>query len=622
MYKLQIRDDEGRSTTVPFLRDEVTIGRKEGNTIRLTERNVSRVHARLTRKDDSIVIEDLSRYGVKVNGHRIDGTTDLKIGDSIEIGDYELAVLPDGHVTSNAVSQEDGAQSDEKDFDIGGETSLVQKMPSTTSERANVCKTGMLVALSTNLTGCEFPLTASAENVIGRTRENDLVIDHRSISRRHAKIVAEDDQYSIFDLGSANGIRINDEDYQQTALRRGDIVELGHVKLKWVEPGESFLYDSSMALDAASPSPLKSLFITGVLVVCAVIMGISYFGYFSQPPGSNTLSEGNSKVVESIENAKAGEEKPEPAQPQAQPSTAEQEIEPEKPAREDLAGANAPNKVPELLAKARTHVQARHWKEAMTTYDHILVLDNSNLDAKSARALAQQEQIAAELCERANSLLKDGAFEEAWQVSTKLAGIPEISAYHNQSEVLRKAVTANYITHLIEGAQSALKDREIPRVRELASQILAVDPQNTVALSLLDRAAKRKPSKKQKTGAPTTANAKKSKPAKAKKEKVKPRATTKTESASSGQEKPMSAKELYKAARKTFDSDPQQAIKLYKQAGQKGYAASWRQLGSLYAQQGNSPKAITFWKKYLTIKPGASDAETIRNAIRRHGGQP
>ena len=42
MFKLVIQDDEGKTTVVPLIRDEITIGRKEGNTIRLTERNVSR----------------------------------------------------------------------------------------------------------------------------------------------------------------------------------------------------------------------------------------------------------------------------------------------------------------------------------------------------------------------------------------------------------------------------------------------------------------------------------------------------------------------------------------------------------------------------------------------------
>ena len=51
MYKLIIEDDEGKTTVVPLIRDEITIGRKEGNTIRLTERNVSRRHAKLVKQE-------------------------------------------------------------------------------------------------------------------------------------------------------------------------------------------------------------------------------------------------------------------------------------------------------------------------------------------------------------------------------------------------------------------------------------------------------------------------------------------------------------------------------------------------------------------------------------------
>src|SRR3974390_2444749 len=47
MWKLVIEDDEGKRTVVPLTRDQYSIGRKEGNTIRLTERNVSREHARI-----------------------------------------------------------------------------------------------------------------------------------------------------------------------------------------------------------------------------------------------------------------------------------------------------------------------------------------------------------------------------------------------------------------------------------------------------------------------------------------------------------------------------------------------------------------------------------------------
>ena len=91
--KLIIEDDEGRKTVVPFVRDEISIGREEGNTIRLTERNVSRRHACLRRSNGHIFIEDLGSYnGVRVNGNRVQGRAEIREGDLIEIGDYNLAI--------------------------------------------------------------------------------------------------------------------------------------------------------------------------------------------------------------------------------------------------------------------------------------------------------------------------------------------------------------------------------------------------------------------------------------------------------------------------------------------------------------------------------------------------
>src|SRR5882757_7118859 len=96
MHKLIIEDDEGKAVVVPLIRDEISIGRKEGNTIRLTERNVSRRHARLVRRDGRYVLEDLSSYiGTKVNGTRISGAVPLTDGDQVGIGDYRLAIKAD-----------------------------------------------------------------------------------------------------------------------------------------------------------------------------------------------------------------------------------------------------------------------------------------------------------------------------------------------------------------------------------------------------------------------------------------------------------------------------------------------------------------------------------------------
>ena len=93
MYKLVISDDEGKTIIVPLVRDLITVGRQDGNTIRLTERNVSRQHARLVKSDVGYRIEDLESYnGVSVNGSRIGKAQDLKDGDRVGIGDYVIAL--------------------------------------------------------------------------------------------------------------------------------------------------------------------------------------------------------------------------------------------------------------------------------------------------------------------------------------------------------------------------------------------------------------------------------------------------------------------------------------------------------------------------------------------------
>src|SRR6476620_8649547 len=88
MHKLIIEDDEGKAVVVPLVRDEISIGRLEGNTIRLTERNVSRRHARLVRQNGAVYVEDLGSY----TGVRVDGRSTVKEGDLIEIGDYDLQI--------------------------------------------------------------------------------------------------------------------------------------------------------------------------------------------------------------------------------------------------------------------------------------------------------------------------------------------------------------------------------------------------------------------------------------------------------------------------------------------------------------------------------------------------
>src|SRR5229473_3893294 len=91
--KLIIEDDEGRRTVVPLFRDELIIGRAEGSPVRLTEKDVSRRHAKLSRRSGGVYVEDLGSFtGVRVNGGRVHGPRLVREGDLIEISQYDLTL--------------------------------------------------------------------------------------------------------------------------------------------------------------------------------------------------------------------------------------------------------------------------------------------------------------------------------------------------------------------------------------------------------------------------------------------------------------------------------------------------------------------------------------------------
>jgi VWFA-related protein len=63
---------------------------------------------------------------------------------------------------------------------------------------------------------------------IGRARDNQIVLDDPTVSRHHAWIKAEGESFVVFDVGSANGTFVNDEQVQEPRqLANQDIVRFG-----------------------------------------------------------------------------------------------------------------------------------------------------------------------------------------------------------------------------------------------------------------------------------------------------------------------------------------------------------------------------------------------------------
>jgi pSer/pThr/pTyr-binding forkhead associated (FHA) protein len=242
MWKLVIEDDEGKRTVVPLTRDQYTIGRKEGNAIRLTERNVSRDHARLARKNGAAdpdrvtyLLDDLTSYnGVYVNGLRVAAQQELSHGDLIQIGDYRV-VLQDDSISEAITGQ---AQPADLKATVPGSPqarSASHQQAAQLLERPN-----RLVMLAGPTPGAEFPLDRE-RMTIGRAEDATISINHNSVSRLHCEVHAlGDGRFEIVDKGSSNGVRVNSAELRRGIIEDGDVIELGDVRFKFVGAGKVF----------------------------------------------------------------------------------------------------------------------------------------------------------------------------------------------------------------------------------------------------------------------------------------------------------------------------------------------------------------------------------------------
>lgn len=84
----------------------------------------------------------------------------------------------------------------------------------------------------------KYPLYKQAM-IIGRASDADIHVIGRFTSRRHARIVITDDDSAVIeDLGSLNGIRVNDEVVARHVLRDGDMLDIGGARLQFIDLGQ------------------------------------------------------------------------------------------------------------------------------------------------------------------------------------------------------------------------------------------------------------------------------------------------------------------------------------------------------------------------------------------------
>jgi FHA domain len=70
--------------------------------------------------------------------------------------------------------------------------------------------------------------------LIGRSPECDVFLDDVTVSRRHAEIVLQDEQFTIRDLGSLNGTFVNRRRIEDVELTDDDEVQIGKYRMTFL----------------------------------------------------------------------------------------------------------------------------------------------------------------------------------------------------------------------------------------------------------------------------------------------------------------------------------------------------------------------------------------------------
>jgi len=68
----------------------------------------------------------------------------------------------------------------------------------------------------------------------GRGQASDVVLDDRSVSRRHAVVTRTGEDVVLWDDRSLNGVQVNGERVPHAVLQHGDAITMGDVQMRFV----------------------------------------------------------------------------------------------------------------------------------------------------------------------------------------------------------------------------------------------------------------------------------------------------------------------------------------------------------------------------------------------------
>jgi pSer/pThr/pTyr-binding forkhead associated (FHA) protein len=235
-------DDRGptteRAIEFPDAIDDIRIGRRPDVELPLPYPALSGLHARLSRLGDGWRLEDLgSTNGTRVDGVRLPPGEPRPVIPGAQVALGEVTLIFDGMVGPVL-----GAE---------GTATIARRLVSDLFAAAPGTATPTLTVVS----GVPaVPLLRLPDldrrYLAGRVETCDLHLLSEEISREHAAFVRRWDGVVVEDLGSKNGVLVNDLPVVEQRLRDGDLVRIGPATLRVSDPADRYLRDFEARAEA------------------------------------------------------------------------------------------------------------------------------------------------------------------------------------------------------------------------------------------------------------------------------------------------------------------------------------------------------------------------------------
>ncbi|NTU55945.1 MAG: FHA domain-containing protein, partial [Anaerolineales bacterium] len=199
---------------------EITVGRGQTNDIVIMDARMSRAHARFEFNDrgEVTVVDAGSTNGVRVNGNKVEKVV-VQPGDVIQMGESQIRY-------ERASKEDDDLTIINSEFDLD-RTIADFVLPTVLNDTSD----DRIVIFTPDKTW-EVVLDDKVDSLtIGRSASNDVVIEHPSVSRSHARIVRDHRTFRLKDLNSSNGLFVDGEKRDEVILDSGVTVKLGYATI-------------------------------------------------------------------------------------------------------------------------------------------------------------------------------------------------------------------------------------------------------------------------------------------------------------------------------------------------------------------------------------------------------